>query len=52
MDHYGILAAACKDLKIAELIDSRPRVDSQRKIGPGTAVVAMILNGSRIGDSI
>lgn len=45
MDHYGLVAAICQDLKIAEKIDSRLRVDPQRKVSPGTAVVAMIING-------
>lgn len=45
IDHHGLVAGVCKDLKIAELIDERLLVDPQRKVGPGNAVVAMILNG-------
>src|SRR5271163_3821332 len=45
MDHHGLVAAVCKDLKIAERIDKRLGVDEQRVVSPGQAVVAMILNG-------
>jgi transposase len=45
MDHHGLVAAVCKDLKIAERIDSKLGKDPQRKVSPGQAVVAMILNG-------
>lgn len=45
MNDYGLVAAICKDLKIAEKIDSRLPVDPQRKVSPGTPVVAMIING-------
>jgi len=45
MDHHGLSAGVCKDLKIAELIDARFSIDPQRKVSPGKAVVAMILNG-------
>lgn len=45
MDHYGLVAAICQDLKIAEKINSRLLVDPQRKVSPGTAVIAMIING-------
>jgi hypothetical protein len=45
MDHYGLIAALCQDLKIAERIDSRLRKDPQRKVSSGIAVVAMIING-------
>src|SRR5271156_5692349 len=45
MDHHGLIAALCKDLKRAERIDERLEFDPQRKVSPGRAVVAMILNG-------
>ena len=45
MDHHGLIATLCKDLKIAERIDERLEFDPQRKVSPGRAVVAMILNG-------
>ena len=45
MDHHGLVAGVCKDLKIAELIDAKLEIDPQRKVSPGKAVVAMILNG-------
>ena len=45
MDHHGIVASVCKDLKIAERINSRiGSKDPRRVIQPGTAVVAMIIN--------
>jgi transposase len=45
LDHYGLVAAICQDLKIAQRIDDRLPCNSQRKVSPGRAVVAMILNG-------
>ena len=45
MDHHGLVAGVCKDLKIAERIDKIIPIDPQRKVSPGQAVVAMILNG-------
>jgi len=45
MDHLGLVAAICKDLKIAQRIDSKLPVDPNRQVSPGLAVVAMILNG-------
>jgi transposase len=45
LDHLGLVAAICQDLKIAQRIDDRLSCNSQRKVSPGRAVVAMILNG-------
>jgi transposase len=45
LDHLGLVAAICQDLKIAQKIDNRLTCDSQRKVSPGRAVIAMILNG-------
>ena len=45
MDHHGLVAAVCQDLKIAERIDSRLPPDSRRKVSAGIAAVAMIING-------
>lgn len=45
MDHHGIAAAICKDLKIASRIDKRLLTSSSRKVSPGQGVVAMIVNG-------
>ena len=45
LDHLGLVAAICQDLKIAQRIDDRLPCDSQRKVSPGRAAVAMILNG-------
>ena len=45
MDHHGLVAAVCKDLKIADKIDQKLGVDKQRLVTPGQSVVAMILNG-------
>lgn len=45
-DHHGLVAAVCRDLGIAEKINSRiGSKDPRRKIQPGLAVVAMIING-------
>lgn len=45
IDHHGLVAAVCQDLKISEKIDQKLGVDKQRKVSPGQAVKAMILNG-------
>lgn len=46
MDHHGLVAAVCKDLKIAEKIDAKiDKKDKRRVLSPGKAVIAMILNG-------
>jgi transposase len=45
LDHLGLVAAICQDLKIAQRIDNRLPCDSQKKVSSGRAVVAMILNG-------
>lgn len=46
MDHHGIVAAVCKELKIAARIDEKlGRNDNRRVVSAGQAVVAMILNG-------
>ncbi len=45
MDHYGLIAALCQDLKIAQRIDDRLTKHPQRKVSSGLAVVAMIING-------
>jgi transposase len=46
MDHHGLVAATCKDLKIAERIDNiLYQDDTGRVVKPGESVVAMILNG-------
>jgi transposase len=46
VDHHGLVAAVCKDLGIAEKINRRiGSKDPRRKIQPGLAVVAMIING-------
>jgi transposase len=46
MDHYGIVASVCKDLRIADRIDARISTEDKRRVvSPGKAVVAMILNG-------
>jgi hypothetical protein len=44
LDHLGLVAVICQDLKIAQKIDDRLPCNSQRKVSPGRAVVAMILN--------
>ena len=45
LDHLGLVAAICQDLKIAQRIDNRLPCNPQRKVSPGRAVIAMILNG-------
>ncbi|MHB1949463.1 MAG: IS1634 family transposase [Gammaproteobacteria bacterium] len=46
MDHHGLVSAVCKDLGIAEKINSRiGKTDERRVVSTGKAVVAMILNG-------
>jgi transposase len=44
-DHHGLIAAVCKDLKIAERIDTLLPAHDGRVVSPGRAVVALILNG-------
>lgn len=46
MDHHGLVAAVCKDLKISEKIDARiNRCDPRRIVSAGKAAVAMVING-------
>lgn len=46
MDHHGLTAGICRELKLAERINARiGSQDSRRIIQPGTAVNAMIING-------
>ena len=46
MDHHGLVASVCKDLGIAEKIDTLiSNQDKRRVVSPGQSVVAMILNG-------
>lgn len=46
IDHHGLVAAISRDLGIAEKINRRiGSKDPRRKIQPGLAVVAMIING-------
>lgn len=45
LDHHGLVAAVCEELNIAERIDELLQVSEKRIVSPGTAVVAMIING-------
>ena len=45
LDHHGLIAAVCKDLQVAERIDSLLPVHEARVVSLGRAVVALILNG-------
>jgi transposase len=46
MDHHGIVASMCKELRIAQRIDEKiSDHDKRQVVSPGQAVVAMILNG-------
>lgn len=46
MDHHGLVAAVCRDLKVAEKLDKRiGSRDPRRIVSAGTAAIGMILNG-------
>lgn len=45
LDHHGIVAGICKELRISQRIDAELKVHSTRVVSPGQAVVAMIING-------
>lgn len=47
LDHHGLIAAVCADLKVAEKINERlnKREDPRRIVSAGKAAVALILNG-------
>lgn len=46
LDHHGIVASICQELKIAQRIDEKmDRRDQRQVVSTGQAVVAMILNG-------
>jgi len=45
LNHLGIVAGLCKELKIAETIDKIVPADPQQIVTTGQAVVAMIING-------
>lgn len=45
LNHLGIVAGTCEELKIADVIDSLIPPDPQQKVTTGQAVVAMIING-------
>ncbi len=45
MDHHGLVAAVCQDLKIAERINIRLPADPRKKVSSGIATIAMIING-------
>ena len=45
-DHYGLLAAAAKELDLEEKINKRiGSKDPRRRVQPGTAVLALLMNG-------
>ena len=44
LDHHGIVAGICKQLKIADLIDQMMPAPSTKKVTYGEATVAMIIN--------
>src|SRR3989338_8583291 len=45
LDHHGLVAAQCQEIKLAQRINDRLGAkDPRRIVSPGTAVVAMILN--------
>ncbi len=45
LDHHGLIAAKCHDLRLAQRIDKRLSSHPERIISYGTSCVAMILNG-------
>ncbi|MDQ5922180.1 MAG: hypothetical protein QG673_2239 [Pseudomonadota bacterium] len=45
LDHHGIVAGICKELKIAERVNGKLKVHEERIVTPGQAVVSMITNG-------
>ena len=45
LDHHGVVAGICKELRIAERVDGKLKPHAERKVSPGQAVVAMIING-------
>lgn len=45
LDHHGLVATVCKELRVAELIDSKIPPPTGCKVTHGERVVAMIING-------
>lgn len=45
LNHFGIVASTCKELKIAEIIDELIPPNPQQILTAGQAVVSMIING-------
>jgi transposase len=45
LNNLGLVAGTCKELRIAEFVDSLIPPDSQQKVTTGQAIVAMIING-------
>ncbi len=46
MDHHGLIAGICKDIRIIGKIDKRMgKKDPRRIVSTGMAAVALILNG-------
>jgi len=45
LNHFGIVAGTCKELRICEITDSLVVPDPQQKVTTGQALVAMIING-------
>lgn len=45
LDHFGLMAAVIKDLRLIERIDARLVPDEQEALTPGEAIAGMILNG-------
>lgn len=45
LDHLGLVASTCHDLGIADKLDNLLGVHKDRRVSPGQAIVAMIING-------
>ena len=45
LDHLGLVSGMCRELGIAEIIDTILPKDNDHKVSHGEALVAMILNG-------
>lgn len=44
LDHFGIIAQVCKEIRLQDVIDRAIGTDIRQKVTPGAAVVSMVLN--------
>jgi len=46
LDHHGLVAAACEELRVAEIVDSLiPAGSNRKKLSYGQLLIGMIING-------